>query len=121
MERRSFLSALAIAPVVIAAPSLVQAASPRVTWDRLVADYLRANAAASAHPYGRTRPDDPLYDAMSNEHGELLGEACRRLDAVMEFPVSDNAMLAEKLEIAVKEFGDDDWLDSILGDARRLV
>lgn len=117
-DRRSFLTAALIAPVAIVAPAM---AAPRSTWDRLLADYRSTTAAMNAHPYGNTLPCDPRYKAISADHERYLQKACRALDAVMEHPVTDNAMLAEKMEIAVNEFGGDNFMDRILKDAKRLA
>lgn len=125
--RRNVMRALAaittgLPTLAYASPALVCIARPDATaWDRLVEDYRAATAAANAHPYGSTSPSDPRYDAISVDHAQYLHKACRALDAVMEHPVTDNAMLAEKLEIAVKEFGGDNFFNCILADAQRLA
>ncbi|MBV2149549.1 hypothetical protein KRZ98_14850 [Sphingobium sp. AS12] len=125
-SRRNVMRALAaiatgLPTLAYATPTLVCIPRPDTTaWDSLVADYRAATSVMNAHPYGSTCPSHPDYETLDADHDQYLCRAARSLDAVMEYPVTDNRMLAEKMEIMVAEFGGDNFVSSILADARRL-
>lgn len=120
-SRRDAMRALAMIPAIITAPIAMAAPNPRAQWGGLVTQYRRDTAALNNHPYGSTCPSHPDYEALDAEHDQYLCRAARSLDAVMEYPVIDNRMLAEKMEIMVAEFGGDNFVSSIRDDARRLA
>lgn len=128
-SRRGVMRALAVIPSIIATPVAASAATGLICspvtsdteWQRIISEYHAAVQAHLVHPCGTTLPGHPMHEAWEAEGSDLLDAMCRALDRVMEFPVTDNTMLLEKMEIAVREFGGDNFMDCLLKDARRLA
>ena len=128
-SRRNVMRAIAILPSIIATPAVASAATGLVCtpvvsdadWRRIVSEYRAAVQTHNVHPCGTTLPGHPMHEQWEAEGSDLLDALCQALDRVMEYPVTDNAMLLERMEIAVKEFGGEDFMDSLLKDARRLT
>jgi len=118
-DRRTFLTAALITPVAIAAPAIAQ--GQQSGWRQIVAEYQASRRAYEAHPCGTTLDDHPMHEKWEAEGEMLLEMSDRALDRVMEFPVADNAMLLEKMQIAVKEFGGDNFMNIIMDDTARLA
>ena len=108
MDRRSFITAAALAPVAVAAPAVAQAGSPE--FEAALHSYLNAWDAYCAAP-------DATAD---DELGEAYDEALTRLSKAQP-PTSQD--FVHKFAAIFKDGGcvEDRALDSLLKDARRLT
>lgn len=93
----------------------------QLDWQGVVAKYEADRDAFCAHPYGRTSPDDPGYQALSREADELTELSEASLRKMIETPAPDRAAFRFKLETAATEYGDAHGvLSHLIADVDRL-
>ncbi|CAN5143744.1 hypothetical protein BH10PSE12_BH10PSE12_16620 [soil metagenome] len=123
-SRRSLVAALALTPIIIAAPAI--AASGRAPFEALIAAQKANRAIWDAHPFSSTKPGAPDHDRLYAEDVALMHKDCDALDAIILFPAPDHRAIVQKLEIITKEWmmdGGEDrhkYLEAIAADVRRL-
>jgi hypothetical protein len=113
-NRRAFITGLATLPFVASAIPAIAATD--TGWEQAVRELKLAAAASS------TLPDDcpeALFDTVTSMH-------CHKLRAVSSYPVSTLAMLREKMDLLVAEYGIDDMgsgdeIEHIYADIQRLA
>lgn len=105
-DRRSFLTAALVAPVVIASPAVAQTIGSK--WDAAMRAYLDAKAMHEMH-YG----DEPLCSAMIDAEDALLALPAPHLAAV-EWKLLHWQSQAEHSQLVPASF------DHLISDVRRL-
>lgn len=93
-------------------------ASPSMLWQDIVSVYRDLTAKTNAHPYGRTCPTDPAYQALAGEHSNLLTAQCTTLRRLLNTRTPNHAALLDKLDLIEAEY---DIPDGIIGHLRADV
>jgi len=120
--RRGVLGAMAAAPLLTlpAIPALAN----RDNWTAAKACYHQAWAELDAHPFNTAVPGDPDYARMDADNKLHVRRAVQSVDDLMAVPAPDSAAAIEKLEIYLKEYGDESGeghIGRIIADLRRLA
>ena len=127
-DRRHFLTAALIAPVVIAAPAIaapafVCAPLAASAWDDAMAQFEAAQAVENAYD----AHDRPVWTAANErEMTRLIDARCDAEDRLIATPAPSLSAVIWKIEYARKRWVDftdwpDGWWNSVMADLRRIA
>ena len=121
-DRRAFLTAALIAPVVLAAPVAI---ANDGSFRQAVAKFRQMRAAYDNHPGHDVMAGDPDYRVLSDGVTAMCREVSRQFDVVMRIPAPDMMAVATKLELVLEEYQDfempNEAIAAIARDAKRLA
>lgn len=121
-DRRTFLTAALIAPVLLAAPAAI---ANDGSFRQAVAKFRQMRAAYDNHPGHDVMAGDPDYREQADGVTAMCREVSRQFDVVMRIPAPDMAAVATKLELVLEEYQDfempNEAVAAIARDAKRLA
>lgn len=120
-DRRAFLTAAIIAPVIIAAPAM---AAPSNNLADLIADYWRLMDEYENCPFHNTLGSHPDYERMRAEGDAIHDRALVAQQRALRHPAKNGREVGMKLDMILKDYQDcqlpEDLFQIVADDARRL-
>lgn len=115
MDRRTLITAAALAPVAIAAPAVAQTMlSPAHPLDAAIAEYWRLRAIDDDHPFGKILMSDPRYEELRADCERRSALTIAAFEKVIDMPSRTGSDIGKKLEMVVEEYRDFDFPDGII-------